>query len=59
VAAAVTPGADAATLDIGSGELVTVRAVVEHLRQLVGGSIVPIFGALLIEGSSASVSPSP
>jgi UDP-glucose 4-epimerase len=46
LAAAVTPGADAASLDIGSGELVTVRAVVAHLHRLVGGSIEPSFGAL-------------
>ena len=44
--AAVTPDADAASLDIGSGELVTVRAVVAHLQRLVGGSIEPSFGAL-------------
>jgi UDP-glucose 4-epimerase len=46
LAAAVTPGADGASLDIGSGKLVTVRAVVAHLRRLVGGSIEPRFGAL-------------
>jgi UDP-glucose 4-epimerase len=46
LAAAVTPGADAASLDIGSGKLVTVRTVVGHLRRLVGGSIEPSFGAL-------------
>lgn len=46
LAAAVTPDADAASLDIGSGELVTVRAVVAHLRRLVGGSIEPSFGAI-------------
>jgi UDP-glucose 4-epimerase len=46
LAAAVTPSADAASLDIGSGELVAVRAVVGQLRRLVGGSIEPSFGAL-------------
>jgi UDP-glucose 4-epimerase len=46
LAAAVMPGADRTSLDIGSGELVTVREVVAHLRRLVGGSIEPSFGAL-------------
>jgi UDP-glucose 4-epimerase len=46
LAAAVAPGAYGASLDIGSGELVTVRAVVAHLRRLVGGSVEPSFGAL-------------
>ena len=46
LSAAVTPIADAASLDIGSGELVAVRAVVGQLRRLVGGSIEPSFGAL-------------
>jgi UDP-glucose 4-epimerase len=45
LAAAVTPGADSASLDIGSGKLVTVRSVVADLRRLVGGSVEPSFGA--------------
>jgi UDP-glucose 4-epimerase len=46
LAAAVTPGAEGASLDIGSGELVPVRTVVARLRRLVGGSIEPSFGAV-------------
>ena len=46
LAAAVTPGADGASLDIGSGALVPVRAVVARLRHLVGGHVEPSFGAL-------------
>jgi nucleoside-diphosphate-sugar epimerase len=34
------------TFDIGSGELVSIRAVVERLVQLVNSSIQPLFGAL-------------
>jgi UDP-glucose 4-epimerase len=44
--AAVAPGIDGGSLDIGSGELVTVRALVLRLRQLVGGEVEPAFGAI-------------
>lgn len=44
--AAVVPGIDGATLDIGSGELVTVSAIVRRLRDLVGGEIEPALGAI-------------
>ena len=46
LAAAVTPGAEGASLDIGSGELARVREVVAHVRRLVGGDIEPRFGAV-------------
>ena len=46
LAAAVTPHAEGASLDIGSGELVPVREVVAHLRRLVGETVEPRFGAL-------------
>jgi UDP-glucose 4-epimerase len=46
LAAAATPGAEDASLDIGSGKLVPVREVVAHLRRLVGGDIEPRFGAV-------------
>ena len=46
LSAAVRPGAEGASLDIGSGELVPVRAVVARLRRLVGGNIEPRFGAV-------------
>ena len=46
LAAAVTPGAEGTSLDIGSGKLVRVRAVVARLRRLVGGNVEPTFGAV-------------
>jgi UDP-glucose 4-epimerase len=46
LAAAVTPGAEGSSLDIGSGELVRVREVVARLRRLIGGDVEPSFGAL-------------
>jgi UDP-glucose 4-epimerase len=44
--AAVTPGAEGRSLDIGSGELVTARSLVVRLRELVGGDVEPAFGAI-------------
>jgi nucleoside-diphosphate-sugar epimerase len=44
--AAVAPGIEGASLDIGSGELVTSRALVMRLRDLVGGDVEPTFGAI-------------
>jgi UDP-glucose 4-epimerase len=44
--AAVTPGVEGASLDIGSGELVTARALVVRLRDLIGGDVEPAFGAV-------------
>ena len=44
--AAVMPGAEGRSLDVGSGELVTARSLVERLRQLVGGDVEPGFGAV-------------
>lgn len=46
LAAAVTPGAEGASLDVGSGKLVRVREVVARLRRLVGGDVEPRFGAV-------------
>jgi UDP-glucose 4-epimerase len=46
LAAAVAPGAEGATLDIGSGELVSVRSLVTRLARLVGGDVEPRYGAL-------------
>jgi UDP-glucose 4-epimerase len=46
LAAAVTPDAEGASLDIGSGTLVPVRAVVARVRRLIGGNVEPSFGAL-------------
>jgi UDP-glucose 4-epimerase len=44
--AAVAPGIEGRSLDIGSGELVTARALVVRLRELVGGDVEPAFGAI-------------
>ena len=44
--AAVVPGAQGRSLDVGSGELVTARSLVERLRELVGGEAAPAFGAV-------------
>ena len=44
--AAVAPGIEVASLDVGSGELVTARAIVVRLRDLVGGDVEPTFGAV-------------
>jgi UDP-glucose 4-epimerase len=44
--AAVAPGVEGRSLDIGSGELVTARALVVRLRELVGGDVEPAFGAI-------------
>jgi nucleoside-diphosphate-sugar epimerase len=46
LAAAVAPRADGASVDIGSGKLVSVRALVAQLKRLVGGPVEPRFGAL-------------
>ena len=44
--AAVAPGAEGRSLDIGSGELVSARSLVVRLRELVGGDVEPAFGAI-------------
>jgi UDP-glucose 4-epimerase len=44
--AAVEPGVAGQSLDIGSGELVTARALVVRLRELVGGDVDPAFGVI-------------
>ena len=46
LAAAVASGVEGRTIDIGSGKLVPVRAVVEHLAQIIGTEVSPRFGAL-------------
>jgi UDP-glucose 4-epimerase len=44
--AAASDGAEGRSLDIGSGELVSTRALVVRLRELVGGDVEPAFGAI-------------
>jgi len=46
VAAAVAEGVEGRTIDVGSGELVTVRSVVERLVALIRPSVAPRFGAV-------------
>ena len=46
LAAATAENLGVATLDIGSGSLVTVREIVQRLRHLVDPSLVPVFGAM-------------
>jgi nucleoside-diphosphate-sugar epimerase len=44
--AASVPGIEGTTIDIGSGTLVSMRALVEQLVKAVGADIEPMFGAL-------------
>jgi UDP-glucose 4-epimerase len=44
--AAVAPGLEGRSLDIGSGELVSARDLVVRLRKLIGGDVEPAFGAI-------------
>jgi UDP-glucose 4-epimerase len=46
LAAARTPDLAGATLDVGSGELVTIRSIVEQIVETVGTAVEPDFGAL-------------
>lgn len=46
LAAAQMPQIEGATLDLGSGTLVTVRELVEKVARYVGSSTQPLFGAL-------------
>jgi UDP-glucose 4-epimerase len=44
--AAVRPGIEGCAFDLGSGSLVSVRAIVEQIVEIVGASVEPAFGAL-------------
>lgn len=46
LAAAVAPGVEGSTLDLGSGRLVSVREVVEEIVRQLGAPVAPCFGAL-------------
>jgi nucleoside-diphosphate-sugar epimerase len=46
IIAAATPGIDGQSFDIGTGTLVSQRALVEQLVAVIGTSILPEFGAL-------------
>jgi nucleoside-diphosphate-sugar epimerase len=44
--AAVAPGLEGRSLDVGSGELVTAHDLVVRVRDIVGGDVEPAFGAI-------------
>ena len=46
VLAAHAPDVEGSTIDLGSGTLVSVRTIVQHLFDLTGSKIDPLFGAL-------------
>jgi nucleoside-diphosphate-sugar epimerase len=46
IAAARAAGAPGSTIDIGSGTLVSIRSIVQHLVDLTGSQAAPVFGAL-------------
>jgi nucleoside-diphosphate-sugar epimerase len=46
LAAAIAAGTEPASLDIGSGSLVTARSVVDRLREMVGAEVHAEFGAV-------------
>jgi nucleoside-diphosphate-sugar epimerase len=46
LAAAQAPGVEGSTVDLGSGALVSIRAVVQQIVNLVGSRAEPVFGAL-------------
>src|SRR5262249_30694788 len=45
-AAMLAPNAEGSTFDLGTGELVTIREVVELVVELMGSRVQPLFGAL-------------
>lgn len=47
IVAAQMPNVEGCTFDLGSGTLVSVRSVVQQLRNLINPQIQPLFGALL------------
>jgi nucleoside-diphosphate-sugar epimerase len=46
LAGALTPGIEGATIDLGSGELTSIREIVERLVAIIDHEVQPIFGAL-------------
>jgi nucleoside-diphosphate-sugar epimerase len=46
MSAAVAPGVEGRTIDLGSGTLVNVMTIVRHLVKLTGGETEPMFGAI-------------
>src|SRR6266404_4426595 len=46
IACAHASGADGRTVDLGSGELCSIREIVQQLRELIPGAPEPLFGAI-------------
>jgi nucleoside-diphosphate-sugar epimerase len=46
LALATTPGIDGQTVDVGSGELVSVRQVVEQIARIIAPPVRPVFGGV-------------
>jgi nucleoside-diphosphate-sugar epimerase len=46
IAAARVPGVVGEIVDVGSGQLITIRSLVDRLTRLVGAQVHPLFGAL-------------
>jgi len=46
LAAAITPGIEGKSIDLGTGSLVSVRGVVDRLIKITGTKVKPLFGAL-------------
>lgn len=46
IALAIADGVDGASVDIGSGQLITIRRVVEEIENLMGPAVAPGWGAL-------------
>ena len=46
IGCARTPGIAGRTVELGSGEMVSIREIVQQLRDLIGGTVEPQFGAL-------------
>jgi nucleoside-diphosphate-sugar epimerase len=43
---AATAGIDGRTIDLGTGHLITIKAVVEEIRTIIGSNVAPLFGAI-------------
>jgi nucleoside-diphosphate-sugar epimerase len=43
---ATADGVDGRTLDLGTGEVLSIRAVVEQIRSIMGSNVTPLFGAI-------------
>lgn len=45
-AAAVNPGVEGCSIDLGSGSLVSIRDIVLQLAEIIGNNVMPMFGTL-------------